>query len=178
MIIQNQSDRSTSLGTRSSCLRTAGISCLVVFIAGLVLMWLGVRWLLNSPMGSQAKMSVDCRANLLAIGGGLERYLQRNGKYPDKLADLYPNFLEDKDVLHCPADAAPAGKVSYDYVPPARNARPDTIVIICRRHILVKGQPPWIITLQKDGKVNQYTPEIREPSSGAPPTSKGGKAMP
>ena len=118
-----------------------------------------VNMLLKNPafrvFFTEAQSIAQCQINLQEIGGGLDRYARRNGKSPAKLSELYPSFLETKTVLHCPDDRRSKDTVSYDYIPPAMNAPPSTKVVECTRHIVVKGQPPWVISLYKDGHVTK-----------------------
>lgn len=153
--------------TRSNCLRTAGITCLVLVVAGAALGLWFVNMMTKNPAVRQAykgaRLIADCQVNLEQIGGALERYSRRNEKYPSSLAELHPNFLENKAALHCPADRRPLEVISYDYDPPSPKDSPDTPVIECKRHVVVEGQPPWTLTLQKDGRVIKQGYIPREP---------------
>ena len=175
MANEDASTQPTAPSTRSSCLKTAGITCLVVLILGTAVVLWGFKQLLKNPAFNKAfsagRSMSQCQMNLQNPGSGqdisdaLERYAKRNGRYPAGLAELYPNFLENKAVLHCPADSRPADTVSYDYRPPDVNAPPTTVVVECRRHTILEGQPPWVIFLRKDGKVLK---EGYKPRSGPP----------
>ena len=140
---------------KSSCMRALAITLLIaVVVAVLVMFWVFKYLFKNEAFQkafNQAQARQQCKANLEEIGGALERYSRRNKAYPTSLDQLYPNFLENKAVLHCPAD--PNQGVSYDYYPPAMNAPGTTLVAECRRHVAFENQPPWKLQLFKDGKV-------------------------
>jgi hypothetical protein len=165
--------------TRTNCFATAGITCLVLLIVGaLVGLW-GVKALIRNPVFKQglsgAKLLAECQFHLQNpnspqnISAALERYRTRNGRYPDKLTDLCPDFLENKTILHCPADDRPKDVVSYEYTKPDTNAPGTVIVVECKRHVIIQGQPPLVLTLTKDGRVlrSNYTPStgVPEPKS-------------
>jgi hypothetical protein len=164
--------------TRSNCLKTAGITCLVLFVVAIAL---GL-WLLNSVMKnpvfkkgfSEVKAMTQCMQNLKEIGGALTRYESRNGKYPTSLSELHPTFLEKSQNLHCPSDPSPEGKVSYEYFPPPPGAPGSTIVVQCSRHQIVKDQPPVVIKLHKDGTFDtgSYQPPGGSPKGVLPPPSR------
>ncbi|HUV04134.1 MAG TPA: hypothetical protein VMX94_03405 [Armatimonadota bacterium] len=105
--------------------------------------------------------AAECQANLQNpdpknqqdISGALERYARKKGKYPAGLEELHPNFLENRKILHCPADKRPVRIVSYEYAPPAMNAPPGTVVIRCDRHVIIRGRPPLALMLHKDGRI-------------------------
>ena len=153
----------TAPRTKSNCLMAAGITCLVLVIVGvLVLLWI-IRMVGTNPTFKQAfsgaKMVAECQFHLQNpnnpqnISAALERYRTRNGRYPDKLEDLCPDFLENRAILHCPADSRPTDVVSYEYTKPAPDAPGSTVVVECNRHILIEGQPPHVLSLTKDGRI-------------------------
>ena len=167
--------------TRSNCFVVGGITCLVlvVIIAGLTI-W-GIILASRNPQIKKAVSSAQLRAACQLhmsnpstgqdIYDALERYRTRYGQYPAKLADLYPTFLEDRSVLHCPADTRAKDVVSYDYYPPAANAPGSTVIVECKRHIILEGQPPLALQLTKDGQVlsQGFTPHsgpVEQPKSG------------
>ena len=104
----------------------------------------------------------DCKKNLTSIHESLKRYRQMNDKYPAKLVDLWPNYLESKEILHCPLDPN-SGEISYEYNPPSADAPPQTIVITCRWHMFTEKKSPIILRLLKDGtiKSKQVPPDSR-----------------
>ena len=157
-------------GARPNCLRTVGITCLVSLVVGVAIVaWIAIMISKNPTFRqvySGAYLAAECQKNLQHpdphntqdISGALERYARRNGKYPASLKELYPNFLENRRTLHCPADSRPVGVVSYEYTPPAMNAPPTTVVIRCGRHAIIRGQPPLVLLLYKDGRVCTQKP--------------------
>lgn len=151
--------------TQSSCIRAAGMTCLVVAVIGLIVGFWIFRTLTRNPVFQKAYQGAmqrkQCEQNLTEIGGALQRYANRNGAYPDSPAKLYPNFIEKSELLHCPAD--PTDKaVSYEYAPPAMNAPPTTIVAACRRHKILEDHPPIGLFLLKDGRVISEDKSERE----------------
>lgn len=179
--IPTEPQQPTPPRAKSNCFVVGGITCLVVVVIGVVLIILGVRWASQNPqirkaVGS-AQLRTECQLHLANPSGSqdiydaLERYKTRNGKYPAKLADLYPTFLEDKSVLHCPADTSGKDVVSYEYYPPAMDAPANMVIVECRRHVIVDGQSPMVLQLTKDGQVlNQgYAPHggpAEQPKTG------------
>ncbi len=55
-----------------------------------------------------------CSGQLKSIGKSLQAYVKDNGKMPDELSDLYPAYISDLKLLHCPADPT-AGSPSNRY---------------------------------------------------------------
>lgn len=148
--------------SKSSCLRAVGISCLVLVVIGLAFgLWIGYA-VSKNPMFrkvfTEAPLIQECQLHLQAprseqdVAGALERYVRKNDEYPASLEDLYPNFLEDKSVLHCPADPSPKDTVSYEYTRPDMDDPASTVVVECKHHVVVDGEPLWRMTLHKDGK--------------------------
>lgn len=50
-----------------------------------------------------------CSRQLDAIGKALAAYERDHHKPPDQLSDLYPRYVPNKTVFHCPADPSPQG---------------------------------------------------------------------
>jgi D-alanyl-D-alanine carboxypeptidase len=48
-----------------------------------------------------------CTQHLMTISRALKTYQREHGELPPHLSDLYPRYLADKAVLHCPNDASP-----------------------------------------------------------------------
>jgi D-alanyl-D-alanine carboxypeptidase len=48
-----------------------------------------------------------CTEHLRAIHHALDRYQHDHRELPPHLSDLYPDYLADEQLLHCPADASP-----------------------------------------------------------------------
>jgi tetratricopeptide (TPR) repeat protein len=72
---------------------------------------LAVLWLAAAPgFGATAPPGdavAICTAHLQAIGRALAAYQRDKGELPPHLSDLYPKYLSDKSVFHCPADPTP-----------------------------------------------------------------------
>lgn len=156
---------------KPNCLRAAGISCLAAAIVGVAIgLWI-VNLISRNPAlkkaYTEAQAVAQCQMNLQNprseqdVSGALERYARRNSKYPTSLEELYPDFLEERAVLHCPADPRPESTVSYEYTPPSADDSPSAIVIECDRHVVVKGQPPWTLQLRRDGRIVRHQPVPR-----------------
>lgn len=154
----NQINKNTS-SPNNSCLKATGISCLVITVTFIGLAFWIYSALSKSPIFKNvykdANKMVVCLQQLDQLGGALDRYSQKNGKYPQKLDELYPTFLETKTVLHCPADPGPADTVSYEYKVPDKKALGTTVVVVCNRHTMINS--PVSLRLQKDGTIKQYT---------------------
>lgn len=143
--------------TGPGCWKSLGITCLVVAVVGIALLIWGFFSISKNPVFkramSEAQLLAKCQIQLKEIGGALRRYESRHGKFPASLEELYPNFLENRAMLHCPADKRDASVVSYGYTPPGPDAPGSTKVAACRFHVLVEGQPPVVVNLTKEGKV-------------------------
>ncbi len=157
----------------SSCLRTTTVGCLLLLVFGfLISMWIFNR-LMKVPAYRDYKV---CAEHVVEIGKAIDRYHLRTGEYPSSLEKLYPSFLEKRDVLHCPRDNNPRDTISYQYTPPTEKSPPDTIIISCKRHILMPGQSPTEVALRKDGKL--ATPAFQPVRFGetSAPAPKGGSS--
>ncbi|MDH7480850.1 MAG: hypothetical protein QHH26_02590 [Armatimonadota bacterium] len=142
---------------KMSCLKIGAISCLVlVFVIIVGSYWL-YRVIASNPAFKkgieEAKAMAQCTVQLQELHRALERYYAKNGKYPSSLGELYPDYLEDKKILYCPSDKAHSGESSYIYYPPSPKTPDSAVVLECRRHILIEGQPPQVIRLRKDGRI-------------------------
>jgi hypothetical protein len=54
-----------------------------------------------------------CATHLRTIGEAIDRYKNDRGDVPDVFADLYPDYLQDRNLLLCPADQS-GGKTVED----------------------------------------------------------------
>src|SRR5947209_13961104 len=68
----------------------------------LALLVLGVGPGVAAPVPSDD--AATCTKHLEAIGRALEAYQKEKKELPPHLSDLYPQYLTDKALLHCPAD--------------------------------------------------------------------------
>lgn len=80
----------------------------------------------NSSEAQNQKNIEICTQNLLAIGKAVQAYHNDHGDFPEWLSELYPKYLQDANLLLCPADkgggkaiaafnADPKMSVSYGY---------------------------------------------------------------
>ena len=162
------SDQTNTPAPRSgpNCLKSMGIGCLVIIAVLLAISFIpGPQKMLGAAaLAAQCQLNLYNPDNNQNISEALDRYVTKNGSYPDKLEDLYPEFLTDKRVLHCPADPRPQNVVSYDYNKPSMDAPDDTIIIKCKRHVIFKGKPNPIIVLRKNGKARLENPPLNTPT--------------
>jgi len=56
-----------------------------------------------------------CTANLKRIGEAIEQYKKDHGDEPNWLSDLYPDYLQDKWLLVCPADSRAGEPSQYNW---------------------------------------------------------------
>lgn len=54
-----------------------------------------------------------CTGHLLVISRAQDAYRRDHGELPPHLSELYPRYLADKGVLHCPNDASP-GRAGFE----------------------------------------------------------------
>jgi peroxiredoxin len=81
----------------------------------------------QNPSEAQNQKNIEiCTQNLLAIGKAVQAYHNDHGDFPEWLSELYPKYLQDANLLLCPADkgggkaiaafnADPKMSVSYGY---------------------------------------------------------------
>lgn len=161
---------------KNGCVRTLGISCLVLAILCAVVVTTITVVATRNPavrqLYSSGKSVGICELQMAEIGAALDRYVIKNGKYPDRLTDLYPKFLENRGLLHCPADPRPKNVVTYVYFQPRISDPGSKIVLICNHQVNVPGQPPVPVRvlLFKNGRVKT---EVGRPlpSVSSSPTS-------
>lgn len=76
--------------------------------------------------------AASCKTNLRGIATALRNYAENNqGRMPDNLETLYPDYITDAAMLHCPAAHSRAPGEGYLF--PASNMEhppPETILII------------------------------------------------
>lgn len=144
---------------KHGCVRTLGISCLVLAIMSAVLVAIIAIVATRNPavrrLYSSGKSVGICELQMAEIGAALDRYVTKNGKYPHRLTDLYPKFLENRGLLHCPADPRPKNVVTYVYFQPRISDPGSKIVLMCTHQVSVPGQPPVPVRvlLFKNGRV-------------------------
>jgi tetratricopeptide (TPR) repeat protein len=81
---------------------------------------IGVLVSIASPglaaQAAPADAMARCTGQLHVISRALAAYQRDKGDLPPHLSDLYPKYLRNKGLLHCPADRTP-GKVGLQWVP-------------------------------------------------------------
>ncbi|MGB2754330.1 MAG: DUF4190 domain-containing protein [Phycisphaerae bacterium] len=100
-----------------------GYTSIVATIAAIVLFFT-----LLVPLINEKGSTAECKANLRVIGAACDAYAaEHNGRYPERLSELYPRYLPDLNVFVCPATRDPAtgdkiaspdeidAKTSYEY---------------------------------------------------------------
>jgi hypothetical protein len=84
------------------------------------------------------------------IGAACTMYEEdNNGKWPSKLTDLIPTYLDDEKFVNCPAL-----NKQYIYMRPKPDAPSDTIIVTCTQHNKDRKLKNGII-LYKDGRVTE-----------------------
>ncbi len=105
------------------------LGCLGTVFA-LLFLFVLVLWLVaHRP---EYKPLAECVEHMTQTRAALLRYHQHRGKWPDKLSDLSPTYLEHAHLLRCPLDSSKSG--SYTYFKPSNNSKPDDPIIECDRH--------------------------------------------
>ena len=87
------------------------------------LLWLAAAPGFAAPAPPGDAVAV-CTAHLNAISRALAAYQREKGELPPHLSDLYPQYLTDKSVFHCPADPSP-GQPDFGTVADPRLPRGD-----------------------------------------------------
>lgn len=121
----------------------------------------------NMPQPFRAVIEQQaCEKNLGELAGALRRYRIKNDRYPDRVSELYPDYLNSDASLWCPRDLSHTGGSSYEYICPLPNADDSTVVLRCRRHQPLKT--PIVLQAKLSGQVETVPLDWRE----APPKTK------
>lgn len=153
------------------CLKAAGIGCGVLILVAIGLSIWGYSMMMKNPAAQrvyqQSQSMGMCAGNMGVIGKALNQYsADHGGAYPTKLDDLYPKYITDRSKLFCQSGRP----VPYEYKQPAPTASDDTVVVTCRQHVVVEGQPPIAVYVMKNGKVETNSSSGQSPSSKPAPT--------
>ena len=108
----------------------------------LLCFFLFVVFLLRSiaPANRSAKASV-CMHNLKGIGVACQQYAQKhNGRFPDTLVQLYPNYIRDTKVFFCPSVSGIFPRKTTNlketnldyYLTPGLNTKDDPNIVLVR----------------------------------------------
>lgn len=119
------------------------------------------------PFHSLARVQ-ECTQNLTELSAALTRYHNKNGSYPARLEDLYPDFLQNSRVLWCPAAVRDrsAGS-SYRYRRPASDAAPKFVAVGCYDHTMRTGRV--VLEVRLDGSVANRHEDLAEAMNEARP---------
>lgn len=113
-----------------------------------------------------------CGQNMEELIGAINRYNIQQGHYPERLEDVYPEYLKSSDSLRCPLSekseesARQNGKVvtSYEYFRPGPETRPEDVVIRCGLHTFDEHSKTYLIA-RKDGKVTAQRAQPEKPGT-------------
>ncbi|HEX3000164.1 MAG TPA: hypothetical protein VHR86_08000 [Armatimonadota bacterium] len=105
--------------------------------------------------------------HMMPLASAIDRYHRDTDRYPDRLEQLYPDYLSSKAPLYCPADpSARNNSTSYEYYPPRPGGRsfPE---FRCNHHgsaiLCLKAQG-----VQDDGTL-RWVVRVLQPRSGVQP---------
>jgi hypothetical protein len=119
----------------NSCWLFGGIGCLAVVLLALLALGIGVNKVMHTASGKQLMDVPDCAQKMSEIQAALVRYQLKNGRYPQTLNQLNPDYLPSNSVLHTPLDTNhDPSHVSFTYYQPAPNAPPSTKVLCLQWH--------------------------------------------
>jgi hypothetical protein len=129
--------------------RPAVIGC-SVFVVFIILM-LGVM-LVSFYRSPYYRGLMGCRSNLKQAGDALGRYYIKNDKYPDRLAELAPEYVS-ASAFHCPKDSSYSQTISYSYEKVGANAPDDAVMLTCYHHKIHSVFPGVILRYLKGGEI-------------------------
>ena len=101
-----------------------GYTSIVALIAAIVLFFA-----LLVPLIKEKGSTAECKANLRVIGAECNAYAAvHNGRYPERLSEIYPDYVPNLNVFVCPSTGAKIAspdeidaKTSYEYYGAALN---------------------------------------------------------
>jgi hypothetical protein len=164
----------------SGCLKAAGITCLVLVVLGVIGAIVAINAVKNAASNPHSIFG-QVGAAISAAKGGAEiqqaivKYHTNNGKYPDKLGQLVPQYLP-LATLHSDTDADPnPAHVSWTYKKPSEGAPPKTPILSLPLKFEVPGQngtnteqsTPIIINLDGTSASGQASTSSSTGSSGS-----------
>jgi hypothetical protein len=86
--------------------------------------------------------AATCTAHLKAISRALAAYRRDHGAFPPYLSDLYPRYLRDRSLFHCPADRSPGNPGNKEVV---ADPKLPTSYIYEMSVGTPKGQSGWVL---------------------------------
>ena len=110
------------------------VSCLVILIL-LIVGFVSVGfYLAKKPF---VKGTSNCLGNMTyKLKPALDRYYDKNNKYPEKL-EILKEYLKDEDSIYCPVHKANNEKVMYIY---DNSAKESEKIIKCQNHFGMGNQ--------------------------------------
>lgn len=141
-------------GSRIQFFQYCLLGCLIILVGVMIVLGVYLVRLFNSErfhaLDQQRRLIRQCRLErLMPLYRAIQRYELRNGRAPDRLENLVPRYLENVDLLHCPADPDPKRRISYRYVPPGANSPAETIILSCPYHRV--GENPVLLQITRKG---------------------------
>lgn len=161
------------------------VGCLAAFILSFLALILLLAIMSRDgslPAPFQAlRESYQCGQNMEDLIGAINRFQIQQGRYPERLEDVYPEYLKSAGSLRCPlADDTKKenrqnGKVetSYEYLKPGPGTKPDDVVIRCDRHSFDDQGTTYLIA-RKDGKITAQRVQSKPPQKQDKKSDEGG----
>lgn len=79
----------------------------------------------------------ECKVHIFLIREALKKYIKdHNGEFPNTLEELFPDYIKDPYILHCPIDFNTNRLVSYLYTKPHKTDPENKIILSCERHYI------------------------------------------
>lgn len=103
----------------------------------------------------------ECQSHIQATGDALGRYEIKNGKYPDNLKELVPDYLQAK-MLRCPASKS-IDAITYQYFKRTPDDSGSVVLLQCTHPSCAKSLPPVIIAYKKSGELLQSSGQLPQP---------------
>ncbi|MDH7568171.1 MAG: hypothetical protein QHJ73_01125 [Armatimonadota bacterium] len=123
----------------------------VSFLVGLLLVGLALASYLFAVLltsggpdvvSSWTKAAECMRDHLLPTAEAMERYRRDNDRYPQRIEEVYPTYLESEDALRCPADPEKQRKgSSFRYTPPGPGERVPRLICPHHPHVVLEARP-------------------------------------
>ncbi|NLC56345.1 MAG: hypothetical protein GX774_05865 [Armatimonadetes bacterium] len=98
---------------------------------------------------AQAQRLKECgHQRMLPLAAAAERYRRGEGKYPERIEDVFPVYLAEEQMLYCPLDTAgpDAKRSSFTYQPPEPD-KPNVPLLECPHH------DPLVLLVRPQGRM-------------------------